>query len=148
MYHYQIPEIEIRYKNNNTIKKKITNSKDCYEIMKDFFNDDTFDLIEELVVLYFDTSNQTLGWFRVSQGGISSSVVDPRIIFGIGLKAGASSMIISHNHPSGQITPSPADNNITRKLVKGGKLLGINLLDHIVVTRTGYYSYADHGELH
>ena len=70
----EIPEIEIRYRSGKKEKKKVTSSQDAYEALKEFFNRDTIEILEEFLVLYFDNNNQTLGWFRVSQGGISSSV--------------------------------------------------------------------------
>ncbi len=84
---------------------------------------------------------------EVSTGGISGTVADPKLIFVAALKAGASGMIVSHNHPSGNLTPSQADMELTRKLKEGGKLLEIQLLDHIIMTSESYYSFADEGLL-
>jgi DNA repair protein RadC len=84
---------------------------------------------------------------EVSIGGISGTVADPRLIFIGALKAGASGMIVSHNHPSGNLTPSQADIQLTRKLKEGGNLLEIQLLDHIIMTSESYYSFADEGIL-
>lgn len=83
----------------------------------------------------------------ISQGGINSTVVDPRIVFRKALELGAVSFIICHNHPSGNLQPSQADKTLTSRLYEGGKLLDIKLLDHIIVGDKGYYSFADQGLL-
>ena len=86
-----------------------------------------------------------LGTYSLARGGISSIIVDVRIIFATALKCVASSIIVAHNHPSMNLTPSEADKEITKKLKEGGKLLDIKVLDHLIVTTEGYYSFADDG---
>ena len=82
---------------------------------------------------------------NVSTGGVSGTVADPKLIFTAALKANACGIIMAHNHPSGNLKPSQSDNDLTRKIREGAKLLEMQLLDHIIVTTESYYSYADEG---
>lgn len=100
---------------------------------------------EVLAVLYLNTSNKFLKSEVLSIGGISGTVADPRIIFRNALLAKAAKVVVCHNHPSGSLKPSQADNALTEKLKKAGELMDICLLDHIIVSEEGYYSYADMG---
>ena len=84
---------------------------------------------------------------EVSTGGMSGTVADPKLIFAAALKAGASGMILSHNHPSSNLQPSDADILLTKKVKAGGELLEISVLDHLIVTSEGYFSFADEGLL-
>lgn len=102
---------------------------------------------EEFNILLLNRANHVLGWFNVSIGGVASTVVDPKVIFSVALKCNASGIILSHNHPSGNLNPSDADLNLTKKLNSGGKLLEINILDHLILTTDRYYSFADEGML-
>jgi DNA repair protein RadC len=83
----------------------------------------------------------------ISRGGISGTVADPKLIFAAALKASASSIILAHNHPSGSLKPSEADIRLTKKLKEGGLYLEIPVLDHIILSKEGYYSFADEGLL-
>jgi DNA repair protein RadC len=141
-----IPEIKIRYnRSKKTFLGKVTNSKDSYDFLKKVFDKNTIELQESFVVLYLNRANQILGYYKHSIGGIAGTVADPRIIFATGVASASSGIILSHNHPSGNLTASQADLDITRKLKEGGKLLEIQLLDHVIVTNTSYYSFADEG---
>jgi len=102
---------------------------------------------EEFWTLYLNRSSKLLLKKQISSGGISSTVVDPRIIFQAALDQKASSIIVAHNHPSGNLTPSQADIDLTRKLVDGGKLLGVQLVDHLILAGKNYCSFADSGLL-
>ena len=90
-------------------------------------------------------ANKVLGIFELSTGGVSGTVADPKIIFVAALKGGASGIIVAHNHPSGNLTASQSDIDLTRKLKEAGKFLEIQLLDHVLVTTEGYFSFADEG---
>ena len=96
----------------------------------------------------FSFANQLIGYFKLSSGGLTSTVVDTRIIFSVALKSLATNIIISHNHPSGNMLPSIQDDELTRRIVDAGKILDISLLDHIIVSpQFDYFSYADDGRL-
>lgn len=98
-------------------------------------------------MLFLNRANKAFGIHTLSTGGITGTVVDVRLLFGIALKAAAISVIVAHNHPSGNIEPSQNDKRITEQLVSIGKLHDIRVLDHIIITSDGYYSFADEGIL-
>ena len=143
-----LPELSIKYKRNaKIIAKQITCSSDIVDVLREMYDADTLEYSESAIVIYLNQANKTIGWKKVSQGGISGTVVDPRIIIGTALKIGAVSMILSHNHPSGNLKTSRADDELTYKIQGGCKFFDMRLLDHIVITSDGYYSYADDGKL-
>ena len=144
-YKSEMPEITLKYKSGNIKKVKIISSNDVFELSKKMFNQDTLELTEEFVCIYLNRQNNSIGWFRLSKGGITSTVVDIRIIYATALQCGATSLIIMHNHPSGNRQPSPEDVNLTKKVNAAGEVLDIKLLDHIIVTTDKYYSFADEG---
>lgn len=102
---------------------------------------------EEFWLLFLDRGNRLLDRCRLSRGGMHGTVADPKMIFKEALDRRASSLILGHNHPSGQLRPSEEDINLTRRLVEGGRLLEIAVQDHLIVTSGGYYSFADNGML-
>lgn len=104
--------------------------------------------IEEFWVLLLDRGMRLLKAQPISKGGIHGTVADPKVIFGHALEKGASCIVVAHNHPSGQLRPSEEDIRLTRKLVEGGRMLDIFVQDHLIITATGYYSFADNGQLH
>jgi DNA repair protein RadC len=95
--------------------------------------------------MLLNRQNKVTGIFTVSLGGIAGTVADPKLIFGCALKAAASGIILAHNHPSGCLQASHADIDLTKKLRDGGKLLDIQILDHIIITGEAYFSFADEG---
>ena len=106
------------------------------------------ELVEEFNVLFLNRANYVKGIFRLSRGGITGTVADPRILFATALKGLAVGIIVAHNHPSGSTKPSSQDIELTRRLKEGGKLLDIQLIDHIILTpQSGFYSFADEGLL-
>lgn len=103
------------------------------------------DFRESFKVLLLNRNNEVIGIYTLSIGGISGTTVDNKILFAITLKCLASSIIIAHNHQSGNLKPSSADLAITKKIKAGAKLLDIKLLDHIILSSKGYFSFADEG---
>lgn len=145
---FNLAEIEIRYKTKQTDKIKITNSKDVYSILYPLYNEDIIEYLEQFYLLLLNRANQVLGWVKLSSGGTTGTVVDTRIIFALALKTNASSIIVSHNHPSQNLTPSEEDRRITKAIIEAGKLFNIKLLDHFIVASNGtYFSFADEGIL-
>ncbi len=125
-------------------KRKILCSRDAYEIMQPI----TADLLrEEFWIICLDIRNQIVKKHCVSQGSATGTVVDPKHIFKIAIDNNAHTIILSHNHPSGEIKPSQPDINITRKCVDAGKFLELHVVDHIIVTQDKYFSFADEGLL-
>ena len=143
----EISEIRVSYSNNKKDRLKITNSKQSYDILMACWNKATLELQEEFKVLLLNRSNQVLGIYPLSKGGTASTVVDAKLVFSVALKCNASSIIIAHNHPSGNLNPSEADKSITEKLKKAGKYLESTLLDHLIVTKDDFFSFNDNGLL-
>ena len=141
----QISEISVSYSSNNSEKLKVSSSEQSYEVLRACWSDSTIELQEEFKILMLNRSNQILGIYPLSKGGVSSTVVDPKLVFSVALKCNASSIIIAHNHPSGNLTPSEADKTLTNKLKKAGRYLDIVLLDHLIITKTSYFSLSDNG---
>lgn len=132
-------------KNENDFESfKINSSASSYQFFKKQFGE-TINVFESVFVIFLDNRLNSLGWLKVSQGGISSSIVDIRLVMGTALKCLASGFIICHNHPSGSLNPSQEDKNITEKLKEAGKILDINVLDHLIITEESYFSFADEG---
>lgn len=144
----KISEIEVVYRPAIGRKPVIESSLDAYVELKNFYNESTISLRESFYVMYLNQRNRVLGVYPHSDGGITGTVCDPRIILSVALKVAAVGVILSHNHPSGNLSPSKADKELTEKIKEGGKLLEIKLLDHIILSSEGgYYSFADEGNL-
>lgn len=122
-------------------------SKDAETLLRSIWNMDTIELKEEFCILLLSRVNKVKGYYKVSEGGVSGTVVDPKIVFSVALKCSACAIILAHNHPSGNTTPSVQDLDLTKKLVAGGKLLEISVLDHLILTTEEYYSFADEGAM-
>lgn len=122
--------------------KKITSSKIIFEIMQPIIGELPH---EEFWIIYMNNSNKVISKSQLSKGGITGTLVDVRIVFKTALEMGATALILCHNHPSGTLIPSDADKQITRKLKVAGDSLEIKVLDHLIVTETSYYSFADEG---
>lgn len=103
--------------------------------------------VEYFLVVALSSDNRVLAVQEASKGGFSNTQVDPRVVFGGALMSGAAALILAHNHPSGNNTPSQMDHQMTAHLAKGAQFLGLTILDHIIVSRTGFYSFAEHGEM-
>jgi DNA repair protein RadC len=146
---FQVAEIQLSYKTNikPSQRPKITSSKDVSDVLMHSWDLSKLELVEQFKVLFTNHANRVLGIFELSTGGMTATVADPKLIFVAALKAGACGIILSHNHPSGNLKPSQADIDLTRKIKDGGKLLEIQLLDHVIMTTEGYYSFADQGLL-
>ncbi|MEI6886110.1 MAG: JAB domain-containing protein [Bacteroidota bacterium] len=143
-----IAEIHVSYFPviKNADRPKVTGSHHAYEIFKEAW-DDSFALYEGFYIMLLNRGNKVLGLFKCSEGDISGTVVDPKKIFGVALKAQASSLILAHNHPSGNLEPSEADKKLTRKLRDAGLFLDIDVLDHLIMIDDTYRSFADQGEM-
>ena len=147
---YRVTEIQLSYKTSvkASERPKITCSEDAYKIFLKNWNDKTIELREEFKILLLNRANKVLGIVNISAGGISGTVADPKIIFCSALKANSSSIILVHNHPSGNLQPSQADLKLTNNLVQAGKLLEIHVLDHLTISSESYFSMSDEGIIH
>jgi DNA repair protein RadC len=125
---------------------QVTNSAMAHEYLAMVF--DELDYDEKFYIVHLSRANRIIGHSHISTGGLSGTVVDPKKIFQNALKANAAGLILAHNHPSGQLQPSEADKNLTKKMVAAGKFLEIAILDHLILSTEGYFSFADHGMIH
>jgi DNA repair protein RadC len=121
---------------------KVTSSQDAYDYLISVWSPQV-ERIEEFLILCLNRANKVLGYAKISQGGLSGTVADPKVIFQVALKANASSVILCHNHPSGNTKPSDNDIQLTKKLKKAGEFLELNVLDHLIITTDSYFSFAD-----
>lgn len=122
--------------------KKITSSKVVFELMQPIIGELPH---EEFWILYLNNSNKVIYKTQLSKGGITGTVVDIRLVFKMALEYNATSIILTHNHPSGKLQASDADIQITKKLKLAGQQLDITILDHIIITENGFYSFQDEG---
>lgn len=127
-----------------SLQQKITSSKQAHDILQKYLADVNY---EQFCILLLNRANHHIRTITVSEGGVSGTVADPKKIFKLALDNNASSIILGHNHPSGQVNPSEADIALTRKLCQGGVLLDMPVLDHIIVGEESYYSFRDEGKL-
>ena len=141
---FKVAEVELVYRTNvpASERMKISSSRDAYDILFNSWNLDKIDFIEESRLLLLSRTSKVLGIYNLSSGGMAGTIVDQRLVFMSALKANAHSIIISHNHPSGNTSPSEQDIRLTRNIYQAGKLLDIELLDHIIISSNGGYSGA------
>jgi DNA repair protein RadC len=125
-------------------RNKIQSSYNAYMLFRPLLTDLPH---EEFYAMLLDRGNAVLHIQQISKGGVSSTVIDPRIVFKVALEHHASGIILAHNHPSGTLLASDDDIRVTKRLCEGGKLLEIKVLDHLIITDSGYRSFADSGEL-
>ncbi len=144
-FKYTMPELTLKYNKGNIPGVKVTSSRDSQHALRQMFDADTISYQESFIAIFLNRANNTIGWFKVSQGGIAGTVVDIRILYATALKCGACGIIIAHNHPSGQLKPSSEDLSLTKKIKEAGNVLDIKLLDHLILTDESYYSFADEG---
>lgn len=138
-------ELGRRRRGEETIEKvKITSSSLVFEVLQPVIGELDH---EEFWILYLNNSNKIIEQFQISKGGITGTLVDVRITLRKALELGAVSLILAHNHPSGNLNPSEADKQLTRKLKTAAESLDIKILDHIIVTEKSYFSFADEGLL-
>ena len=146
-----VSEIDIVYKKKVTCKLSerplMKSSGDANEICQHYWNKDKMELLEEFKVLFLNRANRVLQIFPVSSGGITGTVADPRVILAGAIRVAACSMVLVHNHPSGNLLPSKADEELTQKIKEAAKYFDIKVLDHLIITSEGYYSFADEGLL-
>lgn len=144
---FKVAEVQVSYKPDYNINERprISSSEQMYNLIKQQWDLGKINFLEEFKVVLLNRSNRVLGVVDVSMGGVSGTYVDPKIVFAIALKGNASSLILTHNHPSGSLRPSEADIKLTKRLAECGKLLDIIVFDHIIISEDSYYSFADDG---
>jgi DNA repair protein RadC len=142
-----VAEVELVYKSKVKASERplITSASDAYEVLKAVWEEGKMDLLEQFKVLFLNRANRVLCIYNVSSGGITGTVADPRLIYTAALRVNAVSLILAHNHPSGSLKPSRADEELTQKIKGAGAFLDINVLDHLIISSEGFYSFADEG---
>lgn len=143
----KVSEIKISYTNEVDEKIKVMGSSEVYQVLKANWDLDTIELQEEFKILLLNQGNQVLGIKSMFKGGINTCSIDVRLIMGMVLKANASALVITHNHPSGNLNASESDKRITSKIKECCELFDIRLLDHIIMAKNSYLSFADEGIL-
>lgn len=141
----QIAEVEVSYKQNYNIleRPQILSSAEAYPLFLDRWNKSNIEFVEEAKMMLLNRANRVLGIVDIARGGVSYNILDPKVIFSIALKGNASSIILCHNHPSGNLKCSKEDVTMTKKLRECAKLLDIDLNDHIIISNYGYLSMRD-----
>lgn len=142
-----LPEITIKVSIKKGDKQllKINSPSSCASAFRMIFDADTISWKEEVVMLLLNTANELIGTYKISSGGTASCVIDPKIVFTVALQGCATNIILAHNHPSGNLKPSNEDIALTKKLVDGGRLLGITVFDHLIITENLYLSMQEEG---
>jgi len=151
MNNQKISEVKVTYKNKvkASERPKICDSKASYNILRNAFDPDIIELKESCKVLLLNQANKVLGVMCVSEGGITGTIVDVKLILQAAILSNASGIILCHNHPSGNLTVSAQDDFITSRLKKACEIMDISLLDHLIIVpeENLYYSYADEGRI-
>jgi len=142
------PKMRIVYSRKQLPKdrQRIVSSIDAYRVFRKIWSKQ-IEIREEMYVLFLNRKNMVLGYHILSMGGITGTIADRRLLFAVALNSLATSIIIAHNHPSGQLQPSQSDIELTNEIKKTGEIMNITLLDHLIIGGETFYSFADEGEL-
>ena len=143
----EVAEIKVSYSTTSTPKIKIASVNRAFEVLLSSWDLDTIELQEEFKILLLNRANEVLGIYPLSRGGITGTLVDSRLIFAVALKCNATGILLCHNHPSGNLKPSDADITLTRSIKKYADFLDITLIDHLIITKNGYFSFSNEGKL-
>ena len=144
---YTVGEVELSYKPKFKSLHKIVSSEDAYKYLLPTYKEGTIFYKEYFKVLFLNQANQVLGYTLISEGGITETSVDVRIILQAALLTNSVALVLAHNHPSGNLKPSRQDMEITKQVKNAAQLMRITVLDHLILTDAGYYSFSDEGEL-
>lgn len=144
---YTIGEVELSYKPKFKSLHKATCSEDVYRHLLSTYREGTICYKEYFKVLFLNQANQILGYTLISEGGITETCADVRVILQAALLTNSVAIILAHNHPSGNLKPSKQDMEITKQVKDAAQLMRIKVLDHLILTNAGYYSFADEGQL-
>lgn len=143
-YKSTISELRLKKVKTDYKKVKIGSSQDVNDYVRQFYHDD-LGIYESMFILLLNNSMNTIGYAKISQGGVAGTVVDIRIVCKYAVDTLASAVVLVHNHPSGSLKPSDADMRVTKKVMEALKVFDIGLADHLIITEDSYYSFADGG---
>lgn len=138
----KIEEVKLTYKNKvkASDRPRIACAKDAYKVFLKSWDKEQIELLEECKAMFLDRRLRVMSIASISKGGMSGTVVDLRLVFAMALKRRADSLVLAHNHPSGSLRPSQADIGLTKQFYEAGRILQIELKDHLIVTNDGFYS--------
>ncbi len=144
---YDVAEIKLSYSANvkASQRPKVDCSRQVYKLFSENWQPERLEFVEEFKVMLLSRANRVLGIVNISAGGTAGTVVDVKLVLAAALKSNSTSMILAHNHPSGNLLPSEQDKRLTARIKEAGRILDIPVLDHLIVTAEGYYSFADEG---
>lgn len=143
-----VAEVQMTYRRQTGIEQKtVRTSRDVYDMALEIYEDGIIDYSEQAYVLLLNQNSKANGYRKIADGGLAAASVDIRMIMQAALLTNSTAIAFIHNHPSGNIIPSKQDDNLTRCIKQCCDFMNINMVDHVIVTREGYYSYADHGRL-
>ena len=144
---YTVGEVELSYKPKFKNIYKVVSSEDAYKYLLPTYKEGTICYKEYFKVLFLNQASQVLGYTLISEGGITETCADVRVIMQAALLTNSVAIILAHNHPSGNLKPSRQDMEITKQVKDAAQIMRIKILDHIILNDTGNYSFADEGEL-
>ena len=144
---YTVGEVELTYKSTSKSRSKIYSSEDAYKVLLPTYKEGTICYKEYFKVLFLNQASQVLGYTLISEGGITETYADVRVILQAALLTNSVAIILAHNHPSSSMKPSRQDMEITKQVKDAAQLMRIKVLDHLILTDEGYYSFADEGQL-
>ena len=144
---YTVGEVELTYKSTSKTRSEIYSSEDAYKVLLPTYKEGTICYTEYFKVLFLNQANQVLGYTLISEGGITETCADVRVILQAALLTNSVAIILAHNHPSGSMKPSRQDMEITKQVKDAARFMRITVTDHLILTDAGYYSFADEGQL-
>ena len=144
---YTVGEVELTYKSTSKSRSKIYSSEDAYKVLLPTYKEGTICYKEYFKVLFLNQASQVLGYTLISEGGITETYADVRVILQAALLTNSVAIILAHNHPSSGMKPSRQDMEITKQVKDAAQLMRIKVLDHLILTDAGYYSFADEVQL-
>lgn len=144
---YKVGEVELSYKPSFKNLHKVVSSEDAYKYLLPTYKEGTICYKEYFKVLFLNQASQVLGYTLISEGGITDTTVDVRVILQAALLTNSVALVLAHNHPSGNLKPSQEDIKITKQVKDAAQLMRITVIDHLILTDTGYYSFSDEGQL-
>ena len=144
---YKVGEVKLSYKPKTRNDYKVTCSEDAYKYILSTYKKGNICYKEYFKVLFLNQAHQVLGYTLISEGGLTETTADVRLIFQAALLINSVAIILAHNHPSGNLKPSPEDIRLTKQVREASNFMRIKILDHIIISDTGYYSFTDEGML-
>ncbi|MEP0710888.1 JAB domain-containing protein [Algoriphagus sp.] len=146
---FEVAEIKLSYsaKVKASLRPRVESSRQVYEVFAKAWDQDRIEFVEDFKVMLLSRANRVLGIVTISSGGTAGTIVDVKLVYAAAIKSNSSSVILAHNHPSGNLLPSEQDKRLTQRVKEAGRILDIPVLDHVIMTAEGYYSFADEGEL-